>query len=201
MKFNHVLHDTIRKIIIDSHSWTSEEIKTICKMYKENKTVEQIFDELPYISLEFIKILYANCLYLDKGNVTGAQDSVSQLHNEIWNQYFSSKSDKKSKPIINKQSDEERDAIMSKVISNVINFNYHPEELSESEYNDLYNFKLRFESEMGSNSEIETYSDPNYKNIPISNHKFISNSNKESNKETYHQRQQLYFIEESHSTL
>ena len=70
--------------VVLRHEWTDEETRTFCEMYKDNMTVQQIYNMLPHIKLNSIKMKYANCLYLDKGNITGALCNASHMHKKIW---------------------------------------------------------------------------------------------------------------------
>ena len=66
------------------HEWTKEETILICELYKQNKTIKEIYDKLSYIKLNSIKMKYANCIYLDKGNIKGSLNHVSNMHKNIW---------------------------------------------------------------------------------------------------------------------
>ena len=68
----------------NKHVWTEEETKTICQLYIENKTYQEIATKLPNVKLSSIKMKYSNCVYLDKGNVKGSLDNVSKLHSKVW---------------------------------------------------------------------------------------------------------------------
>jgi hypothetical protein len=71
-------------IIETQHEWTKEETNLICELYKQNKTIKEIYDKLSYINLNSIKMKYANCIYLDKGNIKGSLNHVSKMHKKIW---------------------------------------------------------------------------------------------------------------------
>lgn len=70
--------------VVLKHEWTDEETKRFCEMYKNNNTLQQIHNEFLHIKLNSIKMKYANCLYLDKGNITGALRNASRMHKKIW---------------------------------------------------------------------------------------------------------------------
>jgi len=68
----------------NKHVWTEEETKTICQLYIENKTYQEIATKLPNVKLSSIKMKYSNCVYLDKGN--GSSNNVSKLHSKVWHE-------------------------------------------------------------------------------------------------------------------
>ena len=73
-------------VVMINHEWSYTETKIVCEMYKNNKTPAEIKEKLPQIKLNSIKMKYANCIFLDKGNITGALNGATKLHKEIWNE-------------------------------------------------------------------------------------------------------------------
>jgi hypothetical protein len=69
-----------------THEWSYAETKIVCEMYINNKTPGEIKEKLPQIKLNSIKMKYANCIFLDKGDITGALNGATKLHKQIWNE-------------------------------------------------------------------------------------------------------------------
>jgi hypothetical protein len=90
----------------NQHIWTEEETKILCEMYKNKKTPEEVIQKLPQLKLGSIKMKYSNCLYLEKGDVNGALNNISKIHEKIWNELNNTKvkeSKKDNIPKIKKQ--------------------------------------------------------------------------------------------------
>jgi len=87
--------------VVLKHEWTEDETKTFCEMYKNNNTVQQIYNIFPHIKLNSIKMKYANCIYLDKGNITGALSNASHMHKKTWNELCKKESSQCNEPLKN----------------------------------------------------------------------------------------------------
>ena len=69
----------------DKYKWTYEDNLIISLCYKKNRDIDYAHRLCPHISKNSIKMKYANCLYLEHGNVVGALSGISKMHENVWN--------------------------------------------------------------------------------------------------------------------
>ncbi len=66
------------------YKWTRYDNLIVSLCFIGNIDINIVKDILPQISLNSIKMKYANCLYLQQGNVTGSLTGISKTHEETW---------------------------------------------------------------------------------------------------------------------
>lgn len=66
------------------HSWSKYDNFVVSLGYLLCISPHYLHYILYYIPLKSINMKYKNCLYLDKGNVTGSLSHVSNDHKKIW---------------------------------------------------------------------------------------------------------------------
>ncbi len=67
------------------YKWTKYDNLIVSLCFLRNIDINVVKNILPQIPLNSIKMKYANCLYLQQGNVNGSLTNVSKTHEEIWN--------------------------------------------------------------------------------------------------------------------
>ena len=68
------------------HIWSREETTLVTRCYLEGKTIQTAHNLVPNIKIASVKMKYANCLYLEKGQVQNALKNVSKMHEDVWNE-------------------------------------------------------------------------------------------------------------------
>jgi len=68
------------------HSWTDQDLWTMCVCYKENLPIDLALKLTNTKSEKSMRMRYQNCLFLDKGRVEGALSHASKRHEVIWNE-------------------------------------------------------------------------------------------------------------------
>lgn len=66
------------------HSWTKDELLTVCVCYMEKAPIEKALELTDTTDEISMKMRYQNCLYMDKGKVEGSLSHPSKLHQEAW---------------------------------------------------------------------------------------------------------------------
>jgi len=68
------------------HSWTEQELWTVCVCYKERLPIELALRLTNTTSEKSMRMRYQNCLFLEKGRVENALSHASKKHVEVWNE-------------------------------------------------------------------------------------------------------------------
>lgn len=66
------------------HSWTEQELWTVCVCYKERLPIELALRLTNTTSEKSMRMMYQNCLFLDKGRVQNALSHPSKRLVEAW---------------------------------------------------------------------------------------------------------------------
>lgn len=66
--------------------WSREETALVTRAYMEGQTMQAAHHLVPDMKLTSVKMKYANCLYLDKGQVPLALKSFTKMHKDVWDE-------------------------------------------------------------------------------------------------------------------
>ena len=66
------------------HKWSKEENYLVTLSYLEKKTLEEACLLVPDIKKKSVKMKYANCLFLEQGQVRSALSNCSKAHKDIF---------------------------------------------------------------------------------------------------------------------
>ncbi len=69
---------------MNKYKWTEYDNLIVSLCFIRNMDINYVAILLPQIPLNSIKMKYANCLYLQQGNVKGSLWSVSKTHKKTW---------------------------------------------------------------------------------------------------------------------
>lgn len=75
-----------------THSWTEQELWTVCVCYKEGLSEEMALRLTNTTNAKSMAMRYQNCKYLESGPGEGALSHASKKHVEVWqkvNEFYS----------------------------------------------------------------------------------------------------------------
>jgi hypothetical protein len=74
---------------MEKTKWSRNDNYVVTKNYLAGISYEITANVLPHLKKNSIRLKYNNCLYLDRGDVSGSLKHASRMHMEVWKELTS----------------------------------------------------------------------------------------------------------------